>query len=73
MNRSDGVAALLLGFLAGVAVCVVVFSVIPWIKPDDLIQAHQQGQKHALRINPPSEALERVCAGLWADHQPVRP
>lgn len=73
MNRSDGVAALLLGFLTGVAVCVVVFSVIPWIKPDDLIEAHQQGQKHALRVNPPSEALERVCAGLWADHQPVRP
>ena len=73
MNRSDGVAALLLGFLTGVAVCVVVFSVIPWIKPDDLIQAHQQGQKHALRVNPPSEDLERVCAGLWMNQQPVRP
>jgi hypothetical protein len=38
-----------------------------------LIQAHQQGERHALRVNPPSEALERVCAGLWMDHQPVRP
>ena len=73
MTRADGVAALLLGFLAGVTVCVVVFAVIPWIKPDDLIQAHQQGERHALRVNPPSEALERVCAGLWMDRQPVRP
>ena len=73
MNRSDGVAALLLGFLAGVAVCVVIVSIVPWIKPDDLIQAHQQGERHALRVNPTSEALERVCAGLWIEAQPVRP
>jgi len=73
MTRADGVAALLLGFLGGVTVSIIIVAVVPWIKPDDLIQAHQQGERHALRVNPPSEALERVCAGLWIEAQPVRP
>ena len=67
MTRSDGVAALLLGFLGGITVSIIIVAVVPWIKPDDLIQAHQQGERHALRVNPPSEALELVCAGLWMD------
>lgn len=73
MTRSDGVAALLLGFLGGIAVSIIVIATVPWIKPDDLIEAHQQGERHALRVNPPSEDLERVCAGLWMNRQPVRP
>ena len=73
MSRSDGVAALLLGFLAGVTVSIVIVAVTPRIEPNDLIQAHEKGQREALRVNPPSEALERVCAGLWMDSQAIRP
>jgi len=73
MTRSDGVAALLLGFLAGVTVSIIIVAVSPRIEPDDLIQAHEKGAREALRVNPASEALERVCAGLWMDQQPVKP
>jgi len=71
MNRSDGVAALLLGFLAGVAVSIVIVAVTPRIEANDLLQAHEKGERKALSVNPPSEALERVCAGLWMDQQPI--
>lgn len=73
MTRSDGVAALLLGFLAGVTVSVIIVAVTPRIEADDLLKAHEKGKRKALSVNPPSEALERVCAGLWADSLPVRP
>ena len=73
MSRSDGVAALLLGFLAGITVSVIIVAVTPRIEPNDLIQAHEKGQRDALRVNPPSEALERVCAGFWMDSQAIRP
>lgn len=73
MSRSDGVAALLLGFLAGVTVSIVIVAMTPRIEADDLIQAHEKGERKALSVNPPSESLERVCAGLWMDSQVVRP
>jgi zinc transporter ZupT len=69
MTRSDGVAALLMGFAAGVVVCVVIAALIPRVKSSDLIAAHQQGQRDALKTNPASDALERVCAGLWMSRQ----
>lgn len=72
MTRSDGVAALFIGFLTGIVVCMVFVSIIPRITSDDLIEAHQQGQRDALKTNPASDALERVCAGLWMDQQKVR-
>jgi hypothetical protein len=72
MTRSDGVAALFIGFLTGIVVCMVFVSIIPRITPDDLIAAHVKGQRDALKTNPASESLERVCAGLWMDQQKVR-
>lgn len=73
MNRADAIAAVLIGFVAGLIVAIVFVAVIPSIDPDDLIEAHKKGAVDALRVNPPSEALERVCVGLWADSQVVRP
>ncbi len=73
MSRSDGVAALLLGFLAGVTVSIIIVAVTPRIEANDLLQAYEEGERKALSVNPPSEALERVCVGLWADSQVVRP
>lgn len=73
MNRADAIAAVLIGFVAGLIVAIVFVAVTPRIEPNDLIQAHEKGAKDALRVNPPSEALERVCVGLWVDSQVVRP
>ena len=72
MTRSDGIAALLMGFATGLIVCAVIVALVPRITTDDLIEAHARGQREALKINPASEALERVCAGLWMDSQQVR-
>lgn len=73
MTRADGLAAVLMGFVAGIVVCVVFVAVIPAIDSNDLVQAYEKGKREALKTNPPSDALERVCAGLWIDSQPVRP
>lgn len=71
MNRADAIAAVLIGFVAGLIVAIVIVAVTPRIKADDLLQAHEEGERKALSVNPPSEALERVCAGLWMDQQPI--
>ena len=34
--------------------------------------SYKQGYKAALKINPPSEHLEAVCAGLWVGEQNKR-
>jgi hypothetical protein len=73
MNRADAIAAVLLGFVAGLIVAIVFVAVVPAIDSDDLVESYEKGQRQALRVNPPSEALERVCAGLWIEAQPVRP
>lgn len=73
MNRADAIAAVLIGFIAGLIVAIVFVALTPRIEVDDLIQAHEKGERKALSVNPASEALERVCAGLWMDSQVVRP
>ena len=77
MTRSDGIAALLIGFSAGLTLCIMLFFVFlllsPGISTNDILKAYHQGQSDSLKTNPPSEALERVCAGLWMDRQPTRP
>lgn len=40
--------------------------------PKDIISAYNMGIKDAFKTNPPSIELEMVCAGLWANKQPVR-
>lgn len=77
MTRSDGMAVLLMGFSGGIVISLMIFFVFlllnPKISSDDVLAAYQKGQADALKTNPPSDALERVCLGLWADRQPVRP
>lgn len=73
MSRADAIAAVLIGFVAGLIVAIVIVAVTPRIEADDLLQAHEEGERKALSVNPPSESLERVCAGLWMDSQVVRP
>lgn len=74
MRRVDLIIALTTSFILGLIFAAIVAAIAPrGPSAQDVIQAYQKGMADALKTNPPSEQLERVCVGLWADSLPVRP
>jgi hypothetical protein len=73
MNRADLIIALAVSFICGLIFAAIIAAIAPHgPSSQDVIDAYQQGRADALKTNPPSEQLERVCVGLWADSLPVR-
>ncbi len=63
---------LLIGFIVGLVVYAWWFNQIQVIRPLDLIEAYDKGQRDALKTNPVSAELEMTCAGLWMGQQQAR-
>jgi hypothetical protein len=74
MNRADLIIGLAASFILGLICAAIIAAIAPrGPSSEDVIQAYQQGRADALKTNPASDELERVCVGLWADSLPVRP
>lgn len=73
MRRADLIIALTAAFVLGLIFAAIIAAIAPrGPSAQDVVQAYQKGMADALKTSPPSEQLERVCVGLWADSLPVR-
>ena len=55
-------------FILGSVLTYIVSAIYYWDRSftaADLSDAYERGQSEALKISPPSERLEIVCAALW--------
>jgi hypothetical protein len=56
--------AAILGIVVGGSTVMIQYRDRGFTK-EDLAAAYQQGQTDALKVSPPSDRLEAVCAALW--------